>query len=195
LSLSKASPTKEALDAYYLAASRRGHLTHSRHIKRLNKERQQERRRLIEERLRQEAVPAVEEAFNSLLATDRSLDQSKVSRFLKRLRKQPWNTQPLVSFLRKHKLTIQLDGNPTTWQNFDSVYQRLYSRRAFSDQFQSGPPVPADPVSRFPMNRVESLSDYAELRHLGRRVSDGATANKAAFDIVLAILRVFGLSA
>jgi hypothetical protein len=102
---------KEALNAYDLAAIDRGYLTESPRIK-----------PLIEEKLRQNAIPAVEEAFNALLATNHDLDQEKVSRFLKRLRKKPRHTQPLVSFLQTHELTIQLDGTPTTGRNFNSVY-------------------------------------------------------------------------
>jgi hypothetical protein len=181
---------KDVLDAYDLATREYpytggyGDIPNSPRIK-----------RLTEERLRQGVIPAVEEAFGSLLAANRDLDQEKVRRRLKKLRKQPQNTQPLVSFLQTHALTIQLDGIPTTWSNFDSVYRRLYQSKALPDPYQFGPQVLASNVSRFPMHKVKSMGNNAELRRLGRRVGEGTVASKPAFDIVLAILKVFGLGA
>jgi hypothetical protein len=179
------SANKEVFDRYDSAAAARGYIAESSHVK-----------RLMEEKLRQEVIPDLEQVFVEAIAGNTTLDLQKAKGYFRNLRQQPLNTQPLVDFLRSNNLTIEVGEDKIGWQDFNLHYRQLYRSKVQTEEnWFSKPPELNSPVTKFPMDKIEQLSNSVELRKAGGDISNWVAGKKPIFDTLISILKLFGLGA
>jgi hypothetical protein len=149
--------------------------------------------RLIDDRLREIVVPAVERGFQQLIQSDATLKPTvgKVRNLTGTLRGQPRNYRGIAEYLARHNATIVLEGNSIDAKSFPSAYEALAIKAVHGITASKPADEGSAKLSPFPLDEIRDLNRVMRLSSVAGRTAGWIKKQKSIVDVALGILKIF----